>query len=169
MGYKEKYCIWSSNSIGGLPLEEESEHERIPSIIVSIAWCFPTLRVWLFLVFSIFVNGLVYSCWYCGFILRFIFKYMHNINTNKPNHSPKHWTQEIVKTLRVGKHHTMDPIMEGILSCSLASSRGNTPIELPLQIQYFSSYPITFLEPLYIVLPSPKKILEEESSWGKTF
>jgi hypothetical protein len=27
----------------------------------------------------------------------------------------------------------MDPIMEGILSCSLASSRGHPPIELPLQ------------------------------------
>jgi hypothetical protein len=34
------------------------------------------------------------------------------------------------KTLEVGKHHTMDPIMEGILSCSLASSRGNPPNEL---------------------------------------
>jgi hypothetical protein len=74
-----------------------------------------------------------------------------------------------IKTLEVGKHHTMDPIMEGILSCSLASLRGNPPIELPLQIQYFSSYPITFLEPLYIVLPSPKNILEEESSRSRTF
>jgi hypothetical protein len=34
------------------------------------------------------------------------------------------------QTLEVGKHHTMDPIMEGILSCSLASSRGHPPIEL---------------------------------------
>jgi hypothetical protein len=59
-----------------------------------------------------------------------------------------------IKTLEVGKHHTMDPIMEGILSCSLASSRGHPPIEIPLQIQYFSSYPITLLEPLYIVLPT---------------
>jgi hypothetical protein len=42
-----------------------------------------------------------------------------------------------IKTLRVGKHHTMDPIMEEILSCSLASSRGHPPIELPLQIKYF--------------------------------
>jgi hypothetical protein len=39
------------------------------------------------------------------------------------------------QTLEVGQHHTMDPIMEGILSCSLASSRGHPPIELPLQIQ----------------------------------
>jgi hypothetical protein len=34
------------------------------------------------------------------------------------------------QTLEVRKHHTMDPIMEGILSCSLASSRGHPPIEL---------------------------------------
>jgi hypothetical protein len=34
------------------------------------------------------------------------------------------------KTFRVGKHHTMDIIMEEILSCSLASSRGHPPIEL---------------------------------------
>ena len=60
------------------------------------------------------------------------------------------------QTLEVGQHHTMDPIMEGILSYSLASSRGHPPIDLPLQIQYFSSCLITLLEPLYIVLPSPK-------------
>jgi hypothetical protein len=73
------------------------------------------------------------------------------------------------QTLEVGQHHTMDPIMEGILSCSLASSRGHPPNELQLQIQYFSSCPITLLEPLYIVLPSPKNILEEESSRSRTF
>jgi hypothetical protein len=73
------------------------------------------------------------------------------------------------QTLRVGQHHTMDPIMEGILSCSLASSRGHPPIEILLQIQYFSSYLIIFLEPLYIVLPSPKNILEEESSRSRNF
>jgi hypothetical protein len=73
------------------------------------------------------------------------------------------------QTLEVGQHHTMDHIMEGILSCSLASSRGHPPIELLLQIQYFSSYLITLLEPLYIVLPSPKNILEEESSRSRTF
>jgi hypothetical protein len=33
------------------------------------------------------------------------------------------------------QYQIMDPIMEGILSCSLASSRGHPPIELPLQIQ----------------------------------
>ena len=73
------------------------------------------------------------------------------------------------QTLEVGQHHTMDPIMEGIISCSLASSRGHPPIELPLQIQYFSSCLITLLEPLYIVLPSPKDIIEEESSRNRTF
>jgi hypothetical protein len=44
-----------------------------------------------------------------------------------------------------GKHHTMDPIMEGILSFSLASSRGLPPIELQLQIENFSSYIITLI------------------------
>jgi hypothetical protein len=73
------------------------------------------------------------------------------------------------QTLEVGKHNTMDPIMEGILSYSLASSRGHPPIDLPIQIQYFSSYPITLFEALYIVLPSPKNILEEESSRSRTF
>jgi hypothetical protein len=38
MRYEEKYCIWSGSSIGGFPLEEASEHERIPSIIGSIVW-----------------------------------------------------------------------------------------------------------------------------------
>jgi hypothetical protein len=73
------------------------------------------------------------------------------------------------QTLKVGQNHTMDPIMEGILSCSLASLRGLPPNELSLQIQYFFSCSITLLEPLYIVLPSPKNILEEESSRSKTF
>jgi hypothetical protein len=73
------------------------------------------------------------------------------------------------KILELGKHHTMDLIMEGILSCSLASSRGNPPIEIPLTLQYFSSYPITFFLPLYIVLPSPNNILDEESSRTRTF
>ena len=73
------------------------------------------------------------------------------------------------QTLEVGQHHTMDPIMERIISCSLASSRGHPPIELHLQIQQFSSCPITLLEPHYIVLPSPKNILEEESSRSRTF
>ena len=46
MRYEEKYCIWSWSSLGGSPLEEASEQERIPSIIGSIVWCCPTSRVW---------------------------------------------------------------------------------------------------------------------------
>jgi hypothetical protein len=45
MRYEEKYCIWSGISIGGCPLKEASEQERIPSIIGSIVWCCPTSRV----------------------------------------------------------------------------------------------------------------------------
>jgi hypothetical protein len=94
------------------------------------------------------------------------------LNTKEPQQIYKNNMQNLLyyyQTLEVGQHHTMDPIMEGILSCSLASSRGHPPIELPLQIQYFSSCLITLLEPLYIVLPSPKNILEEESSRSRTF
>jgi hypothetical protein len=89
--------------------------------------------------------------------------------TIDPKSNIEETTLYYIKTLEVGKHHTMDPIMEGILSCSLASSRGQPPNELQLQIQYFSSCPITLLKPLYIVLPSPKNILEEESSRSRTF
>ena len=89
--------------------------------------------------------------------------------TMDPQSNIEETTQYYYQTLEVGKHHTMDPIMEGILSCSLASSRGHPPNELQLQIQYFSSCLITFLKPLYIVLPSPKNILEEESSRSRTF
>ena len=78
-------------------------------------------------------------------------------------------TQYYYQTLEVGQHHTMDLIMEGILSCSLASSRQHPPIDIQITIQYFSSYPITLLEPLYIVLLSPKNILEEEYSRSRTF
>jgi hypothetical protein len=66
MRHEEKYCIWSGSSIGGCPLEEVSEQERIPSIIRSIVWCCPTSRVlviikcgffylvlWIYCVFSI--------------------------------------------------------------------------------------------------------------------
>jgi hypothetical protein len=63
------------------------------------------------------------------------------------------------QTLEVVQHHTMDPIMEGILSYSLASSRRLPPNELQLQIQYLSSFPITLFETLYIMLPLPKNIL----------
>jgi hypothetical protein len=33
MRHEKKYCIWSGSAIGGCPLEEASEQERIPSII----------------------------------------------------------------------------------------------------------------------------------------
>jgi hypothetical protein len=67
-----------------------------------------------------------------------------NINTTNteytidPQNKIKETTLYYYQTLEVRQHHTMDPIMEGILSCSLASSRGHPPIELPLQIKYLS-------------------------------
>ena len=73
------------------------------------------------------------------------------LNTKASQYIQKNNMQNLFyyyQTLEVGQHHTMDPIMEGILSCSLASSRGHPPIELPLQIQYFSSCLITLIEPL---------------------
>jgi hypothetical protein len=51
--------------------------------------------------------------------------------TIDPQSNIEETTLYYYQTLEVGKHHTMDPIMEGILSCSLASSRGHPPIELP--------------------------------------
>jgi hypothetical protein len=52
-----------------------------------------------------------------------------------PQSNIEETTQYYYQTLEVGQHHIMDAIMEGILSCSLASSRGQPPIELQLQIQ----------------------------------
>jgi hypothetical protein len=89
--------------------------------------------------------------------------------TIDPQNNIKQTTLYYYQTLEVGKHHKMDPIMEGILSCSPTSSRGLPLIDLPLSIQYFSSYIIALLETLYIVLPSPKNILEDESSRSRTF
>jgi hypothetical protein len=59
MGYEEKYCIWSSSSLGGCPLEGASEQERIPSIIGSIVWCCPTSKVFYTktVVSSILISG----------------------------------------------------------------------------------------------------------------
>ena len=94
------------------------------------------------------------------------------LNTKAPQQIYKSNMQNLLyyhQTLQVGQHRTMDPIMEGILSCSLASSRGQPPNELPLQIQYFLSCFITLLEPLYIVLLSRENILEEEFSISRTF
>jgi hypothetical protein len=42
---KRSIVFGAGSSIGGFPLEEASEQERIPSIIGSIVWCFPTSRV----------------------------------------------------------------------------------------------------------------------------
>jgi hypothetical protein len=55
--------------------------------------------------------------------------------TIDPQNNIEETTLYYYQTLEVGQHHTMDPIMEGILSCSLASSRGLPPNELQLQIQ----------------------------------
>jgi hypothetical protein len=55
--------------------------------------------------------------------------------TIDPQSNIEETTLYYYQTLEVGQHHTMDPIMEGILSCSLASSRGHPPIELQLIIQ----------------------------------
>jgi hypothetical protein len=107
-------------------------------------------------------------------IVKYQDRYTNILTTNTeytidPLNKIEETTQYYYQTLEVGKQHTMDPIMEGILSCSFASSRGHPPIELLLQIQYLSSCLITLLEPLYIVLPSPKNILEDESSRSRTF
>jgi hypothetical protein len=70
MRHEEKYCIWSGSSIGGCPLEEASEQERIPSIIGSIVWCCPTSRVYIIklcfsiLFFYIFCGDFVFSIGY---------------------------------------------------------------------------------------------------------
>jgi hypothetical protein len=67
--------------------------------------------------------------------------------TINPQSNVEETTLYYFKTLEVRKHHKMDPIMEGILFCSLASSRGHPPIELPLQIQYSLHIPLHCLNP----------------------
>jgi hypothetical protein len=73
-------------------------------------------------------------------IVKNLNRYTNIITTNieytiNPQSNIEETTLYYYQTLEVGQHHTMDPIMEGILSCSLASSRGHPPIELQLQIQ----------------------------------
>jgi hypothetical protein len=73
-------------------------------------------------------------------LLRTNTRYEDIITTNTeytidPQNNIEETTLYYYQTLEVGQHHTMDPIMEGILSCSLASSRGLPPNELQLQIQ----------------------------------
>jgi hypothetical protein len=77
-------------------------------------------------------------------------RYRNIIMTNveytiDPHSKIEETTLYYYQTLELGKHHTMDHVMEGIISYSLASSRGHPPIELQLLIQYFSSYLITLL------------------------
>ena len=55
--------------------------------------------------------------------------------TIDPKSNIEETTLYYYQTLEVGQHHTMDLIMEWILSCSLASSRGHPSIELPLKKQ----------------------------------
>jgi hypothetical protein len=95
-------------STGGCPLKEACEH------------CFLN-QVLLQLLFSYYFCAIVDD--YAGYItvilpfLAFYFCFAYLLDL-------------VSSTLEVGQHHTMNPIMEGILSCSLASSRGHPPIEL---------------------------------------
>jgi hypothetical protein len=68
MKHEEKYYIWSGNSIGGCPLEEASEQERIPSIIGFIVWCCPTSRV--------FIIKLWFSIWFHRYCVVIVFRYL---------------------------------------------------------------------------------------------
>ena len=68
MGYEENYCIVSYSSIGGWPLEEASEQERIPSIIGSIVWCCPTSRV--------SIIKLWFSIWFHISCVVIVFRYL---------------------------------------------------------------------------------------------
>jgi hypothetical protein len=74
------------------------------------------------------------------------YKYNHH-NTEYTIEQYRKITLYYKKTLEVGQHHTMDPIMEGILSCSLASSRGHPPIELPLKYNTSLHVPLHCLNP----------------------
>ena len=78
MRHEEKYCIWSGSSIGGCPLEEASEQERIPSIIASIVWCCPTSRVLVIIkcgFFYLVCGSIVYSL-FVVIILVDLFRYL---------------------------------------------------------------------------------------------
>jgi hypothetical protein len=89
MGHEENYCIWSCISIGGFPLEEESEQERIPSIIGSIVWCCPTSRVliiinwWFSILFHIYcvVIIFIYLWYYCDILYSGIWLVTSSIRT----------------------------------------------------------------------------------------
>jgi hypothetical protein len=68
MIHEENYCIVSCSSIGGSPLEEASEQERIPSIIDSIVWCCPTSRV--------SIIKLWFSIWFHISCVVIVFRYL---------------------------------------------------------------------------------------------
>ena len=77
---------------------------------------------------------------WCILLVKFLNRSTNIITTNieytiDPQSNIEETTLYYYQTLEVGKHHTMDPITEGILSCSLASSRGHPPIELHLTTQ----------------------------------
>jgi hypothetical protein len=65
---KRSIVFGAGSSIGGCPLEEASEQERIPSIIGSIVWCCPTSRVFSISCVHVMVNGL----WFILGILKYI-------------------------------------------------------------------------------------------------
>jgi hypothetical protein len=78
MRHEENYCVWSSSSIGGCPLEEASEQERIPSIIGSIVWCCPTSRVLIIIECGFFYIALWIYCVFsiCGDYISDLFRYL---------------------------------------------------------------------------------------------
>jgi hypothetical protein len=85
-------------------------------------------------------------------IVKYQNRYTNIITTNieytiDPQSNIEETTLYYYQTLEVGQHHTMDPVKEEILSCSLASSRGHPPIEVPLQIKYSLHIPLHFLNP----------------------
>jgi hypothetical protein len=51
------------SSLGGFPLEEASEQERIPSIIGSIVWCFPTSRVFIIIKWNYNIEKMINGEW----------------------------------------------------------------------------------------------------------
>jgi hypothetical protein len=97
---------------------------------------FDIIKLWFF---YICCGAFVFSI---GYLTRTNTRYEDIITTNTEYTIDKQrkieeTTLYYYQTLKVGQHHTMDPIMEGIISCSLASSRGHPPIELLLHNTIF--------------------------------
>jgi hypothetical protein len=64
-------------------------------------------------------------------------KYQSSENTITTKYLKNHTEKTsfvIIETFELWKKHTIDHIMEGILSCLLASLRGEPPNELPIQL-----------------------------------